>query len=49
MQELPIMYNGMHNMFKNKRVKTIKKPNVVEPKVVNSLVHNECQHGHYQE
>jgi hypothetical protein len=26
-------------MFKNKGVKTVEKPSVVEPKVVNSLVH----------
>ncbi len=29
----------MQNMFKNKGVKTIKKPFVVEPKVVNPLIH----------
>ncbi len=29
----------MQNMFKNKGVKTTKKPSMVEPKVVNPLVH----------
>ncbi len=29
----------MQNMFKNKGVKNIKKPFVVEPKVVNTLIH----------
>jgi hypothetical protein len=28
-------YNNMQNMFKNKGVKTVEKPYVVEPKVVN--------------
>ncbi len=32
-------YNDMQNMFKNKRMKTTKKPFVVEPKVANPLVH----------
>ncbi len=32
-------YSDMHHMFKNKGVKTVEKPSVVEPKVVNSLVH----------
>ncbi len=31
-------YNDMQNMYKNKGVKTIKKPSLVEPKVVNPLV-----------
>ncbi len=31
-------YNNMQNMFKDKGVKIIKKPYVVEPKVVNLLV-----------
>jgi len=32
-------YSDMQNMFKNKGVKTTKKPYVVEPKVVNPLFH----------
>ncbi len=32
-------FNDMQNMFKNKGVKTMEKPFVVEPKVVNPLVH----------
>jgi hypothetical protein len=32
-------YNDMHNMFKNKGMKTTKKPYVVEPKVTNPSVH----------
>jgi hypothetical protein len=32
-------YNDMQNMFKNKGVKTIEKQVVVEPKVVNPLIH----------
>jgi hypothetical protein len=32
-------YNDMHNLFKNKGVKTTKKPSMVEPKVANPLVH----------
>ncbi len=32
-------YSDMQNMFKNKGVKTIEKPYVVEPKVINPLVH----------
>ncbi len=32
-------YNDMQNMFKNKGVKTIKKPFVVEPKVANPSIH----------
>ncbi len=32
-------YNDMQNMFKNKGVKTAKKPFVVEPKVANPSIH----------
>jgi hypothetical protein len=32
-------YNDMHNMFKNKGMKTTEKPSMVEPKVANPLVH----------
>ncbi len=32
-------YNDMSNMFKNKGVKTIEKPSMVEPKVANPSVH----------
>ncbi len=32
-------YNDMKNMFKNKGVKTIEKPYVVEPKVANPSIH----------
>jgi hypothetical protein len=32
-------FDDIHNIFKNKGVKTTKKPFVVEPKVVNPLVH----------
>jgi hypothetical protein len=32
-------YNDMQSMFKNKGVKTIEKQIVVEPKVVNPLIH----------
>jgi hypothetical protein len=32
-------FNDMYNMFKNKGMKTTEKPYVVEPKVVNPLVH----------
>jgi len=32
-------YNDMHNMFKNKGVKTTKKPPMVEPKLANPLIH----------
>ncbi len=34
-----LKFNDMQNMFKNKGVKTIEKPFVVDPKVVNPLVH----------
>jgi hypothetical protein len=34
-----LKYSEMQNMFKNKGMKTTKKPYVVEPKVTNSLVH----------
>ncbi len=34
-----LKYNDMQNMFKNKGLKTIEKPFVVEPKVANPLVH----------
>ncbi len=33
-----LKFNDMQNMFKNKGVKTTKKPFVVDPKVVNPLV-----------
>ncbi len=32
-------YSDMQNMFKNKGMKTIKKPYVVEPKVANPSIH----------
>ncbi len=32
-------YNDMQNMFVNKRLKTTKKPSMVEPKVANPLIH----------
>jgi hypothetical protein len=32
-------YSGMHNMFKNKRMKIAYKPYVVKPKVANPLVY----------
>ncbi len=32
-------FNDMQNMFENKGMKTINKPSMVEPKVVNPLVH----------
>ncbi len=32
-------YNDMHNMFKNKGVKTTKKPFMVEPKLANPSIH----------
>ncbi len=32
-------YNDMHNMFKNKGVKTTKKQAMVEPKVANPSIH----------
>ncbi len=34
-----LKYSDMHNMFKNKGMKIVEKPFVVEPKVINSLVH----------
>jgi hypothetical protein len=43
-------YNDMHNMFKNKRVKSIEKQTVVEPKVSNPSIHMvDVTHGHHQE
>ncbi len=32
-------YNDMQNMFKEKEVKTTKKPSMVEPKVTNPSIH----------
>ncbi len=32
-------YNDMHNMFKNKGVKTTKKPSMVEPKLASPSIH----------
>jgi hypothetical protein len=32
-------YNDMQNMFKNKGVKTTKKPSIMEPKVTNPSIH----------